>query len=157
MNAVTSPGEAFFVAAEMERRAVRLYERASALFSGTPCAALIRDILSQEREHLTRFSSFLAESGYDVNDPALLSAQSARVIFSGGLVEAHRLGAFESEASLLRYAMDQERGAIETYERFAALLAEGDGRAPAFTKIAEEEKKHLSALKAQLEAPRTRT
>lgn len=157
MNAITSPGAAFFVAAEMERRAVRLYERASALFSDTPCAALIGDILSQEREHLARFSSFLTETGYDVSDPALLSAESARVIFSGGLVEAHRLGAFQSEKALLNYAMEQERGAIEAYERFAALMAQDDERALAFTQIANEEKKHLSALRAQLEAPQTRT
>lgn len=152
MNAVTSPGEAFFVASEMERRAVRLYERALTLFSDSPCAALIRDILSQEREHFARFSSFLADTGYDAANAPLLSAESAQIIFAGGLVEAHRLGAFESPERLLRYAMDQERGAIETYGRFAALLPPGDARAPAFSCVAEEEKKHLSALETQLNA-----
>lgn len=150
MNAVTDPAEAFFVAYEMERRAVRLYERALLVFDRTPLEALMKEILSDEREHLRRFLDLGAKTPFDCENTALLSAESAQIIFSGGLTEAHRLGAFESKEKLLSYACGQERSAISTYEGFAAQMDAQDARAQAFLCIAEEEKKHLRSLEAQL-------
>ena len=150
MNAVTAPGEAFFIASEMERRAVRLYERALQVFENTPCEELTREILCDEREHLRRFLELGAQTPFDPDNAALLSAESAQIIFSGGLTEAHRRGAFSSPEKLLTYAMGQERAAISTYEGFAAGMDPDDPRAQAFLRVAEEENKHLRSLEAQL-------
>jgi rubrerythrin len=129
---------------------VRLYERALTVFSAAPSAPLVREILADEREHLRRFRSFGEEAPFAPEDTALLSAESAQIIFTGGLMEAYRLGAFESDQKLLAYAMDQERAAIGVYTGFAQRLGIQDPRGQAFARIAEEEKKHLASLEAQL-------
>lgn len=152
MQTITSPSEAFFVASEMERRAVRLYERALLIFTNSDAKGAILNILAQEREHLTRFLSFQDSADAYRNNAALLSAQAAQIIFSGGLMEAHRMGAFSSPERLFEYAMTQEKGAIAAYTRFAALMPEGDERAKAFLSIADEENNHLGALESQLKA-----
>ena len=53
---VRGAGEALFIACEMEKRAIRLYERALALFADSPCQEAIRAILGDERNHLRQFS-----------------------------------------------------------------------------------------------------
>ncbi len=139
-----SVGQAFYTAVEMERRAVRMYERALLLFSGA-CEGLIRDILAQEREHLRRFTEMGGQCG-GVEECALLSAQAADALFSGGLVEMQRVGAFDSPKSLLAFAAKEEAGAVERYTAFAA-RADGEF-SRAFLDIAAEEQKHLKSLNA---------
>lgn len=141
-----SVGQAFYTAVEMERRAVRMYERALLLFSGA-CEGLIRDILSQEREHLRRFTDMGNRCG-GFEECALLSAKAADILYSGGLIEAQRMGAFESPEGLLAYAAGEEKGAIEKYTAFAE-SAEGEYR-KAFLDIANEEKRHLLSLNRML-------
>ena len=53
---VRNEGQALCVAVEMERRAIRVYERALMLAADEQVTAGIREILSDEREHLRRFS-----------------------------------------------------------------------------------------------------
>ncbi len=142
----SSVGQTFYTAVEMERRAVRMYERALLLFSGA-CEGLIRDILSQEREHLRRFTEMGGKCG-GFEECALLSAQAADVLFSGGLVEMQRMGAFDSPQKLLAFAASEEQGAVEQYTAFAE-AAEGEYKR-AFLDIAGEEKKHLASLNAML-------
>lgn len=142
----SSVGQTFYTAVEMERRAVRMYERALLLFSGA-CEGLIRDILSQEREHLRRFTEMGGRCG-GFEECALLSARAADVLFSGGLIEMQRVGAFDSPQSLLRFAAGEEQGAIEQYAAFAE-NAEGEYK-QAFLEIAGEEKKHLLSLQQML-------
>ena len=52
---IRDPGEAAYIACEMEKRAIRLYERALALFADSPCQEAIRAILGDERNHLRQF------------------------------------------------------------------------------------------------------
>ena len=143
----SSEGRAFYTAAQMERRAVRMYERALLLFSGG-CEGQIREILAQEKEHLRRFTE-MGGACEGAEDGALLSAQAADVLFSGGLVEMQRAGAFDSPRALLAFAAKEEQGAIDKYSAFAA-QAMGDA-ARAFSDIANEEKKHLLSLNAMLD------
>ena len=140
---VRTAGEALYIACEMEKRAIRLYERALLLWEDGPCQAAIRAILRDENSHLNQFSRMGAETeGFE--RARLLSAQASRVLFPGGLMEAQRKGAFSSPARLYAYAAEEEKEAIRQYSFFAAQL-EG-GAAAAFSAIALEEKQHLAKL-----------
>ena len=137
---VQNAGEALYIASEMEKRAIKLYERALMLFGQGPCKEALSAILQDEKGHLASFQALGAqEPGFE--QAQLLSAQAAEVLFAGGLMEAQRKGAFQSVKSLYSYAADQEAEAIERYGSFAAQL--DGGAAEAFRAIAEEEKQHF--------------
>ena len=144
---IRDAGEAAFIACEMEKRAIRLYERALALFADAPCQEAIRAILSDERNHLCQFSQ-MGESAAGFERAQLLSAQAGRVLFPGGLVEAQRKGAFDSVRALYAYAAKEERDAVQAYTRFSESLS-GSASA-AFAAIALEEKRHLNKLNSLL-------
>ena len=140
---IKDAGEALYIACEMEKRAIRLYERALAVFPDASCQEAIRAILRDERNHLIQFSQMgAAAPGFE--RAQLLSAQASRVLFTGGLVEAQRKGAFDSEKKLYAYAADEEKDAVAQYSAFASKLT-GSASA-AFSAIAQEEGKHLKQL-----------
>ena len=143
-----SAKEALYIACEMEKRAIRLYERALMVFADGPCQEAIRAILSEERQHLAHFSALGAEAP-DFEKSQLLSAQASRILFSGGLMEAQRKGAFASVQSLYAYAAEEEKEAVARYGEFASQLT-GDA-AKAFSAIQREEEGHLARLKDLLE------
>ena len=136
-----------YIACQMEKRAIRLYERALAVFADGACQDAVRSILAEERNHLNQFSRMGAETP-DFERAQLLSAKAAEVLFSGGLVEAQRKGAFQSVHSLYAYAAREEEEAIRQYTAFASSLS--GGAASAFSAIALEEKQHLNKLNALL-------
>ena len=140
-------GEALYIACQMEKRAIRLYERALALFADGACQDAVRSILAEEKNHLDQFSRMGAETP-DFERAQLLSAKAAEVLFSGGLVEAQRKGAFESVRGLYAYATKEEEEAVRQYTAFASSLA--GSAASAFSAIALEEKQHLKKLNALL-------
>ncbi len=147
MNGVRDAGEALFIACEMEKRAIRLYERALSVFPDSPCQAAVGAILSDERNHLRQFSQMGATAaGFE--RAQLLSAQAGQVLFPGGLVEAQRRGAFDSVRALYAFAAEEELRAVQTYTGFAESLS-GDASA-AFSAIALEEKQHLNRLRELL-------
>ena len=140
---VRDTAEALYIACEMEKRAIRLYERALAVFADGPCQEAIRVILADERRHLARFNEMGGEAP-DFVRAQLLAAQATSVLFTGGLIEAQRKGAFDSVVQLYRYAAGEERDAIARYGEFAAQL---DGPvADAFRRIEMEESGHLKKL-----------
>ena len=140
---IRSAGEALYIACEMEKRAIRLYERALMVFAGEPCAAAVRLILGDERNHLCHFSQMGASSP-DFERAQLLSARASQVLFAGGLVEAQRKGAFASSRRLLAFAAEEEREAAACYGDFANRL-QGEASA-AFSAVAQEERAHLARL-----------
>lgn len=138
---VQNAGEALYIACEMEKRAIRLYERALVVFADGPCQEAIRAILHDERNHLQAFEALGAKApGFE--KAQLLSAQAAEVLFSGGLMEAQRKGALDSPKALYAYAAAEEKTAIARYGDFAAQL-EGDA-AQAFAAVVLEEKQHYA-------------
>lgn len=144
---ITEAGQALYIACEMERRAIRLYERALLLFDDAACREAVAAMLKEERRHLMQFEAMGAQTpGFERGQA--LSAQAAQVIFSGGLVEAQRKGAFASAQALFRYAAGEEEAAVKRYGAFAACLT-GEAAA-AFSAIAEQEKHHLVWLQEQL-------
>ena len=141
--------EALFIACEMEKRAIRLYERALTVFADGPCQEAIRAILTDERNHLKQFSELCLETPDDER-ARLLAAQAAGVLFPGGLVEAQRKGAFASVLGLYQYAAEEEREAAARYGAFASQLT-GPASA-AFRRIETEETGHLRKLNDMIRA-----
>ena len=106
--AVKTAGDALYIACEMEKRAVKLYERAALIWPDGSIAAAIGDMLSQEREHLRRFTHMLSGRVPEHAEALVLSARAAGILFDEGLGGAAREGAFASPAELLAYAAGQE-------------------------------------------------
>lgn len=142
---ISSPNEAVFLACEMEKRAIRMYERMLLLFSTTENQAMLEALLKDERAHLKRFRSLLGDEPLMSEDRLLLEAEAAGILFRGGLTEAMRKGAVNTTQSLHQYAMEQERIACRTYQHFAEQCEGETGEA--LNAIALEESAHLDALK----------
>ena len=73
---IRGAGEALFIACQMEKRAIRLYERTLAVFADGVCQDAVRSILAEERNHLAQFSRMGAETP-DFERAQLLSAKAA--------------------------------------------------------------------------------
>ena len=148
---VKSEGQALCVAVEMERRAIRVYERALMLTADPAVAEGIREILQDEREHLRRFSEMKAL--YPVpeeEEKLLISSMAAEVLFTGGVMEMKREQALLTLKGLYRYAAESEAGAVETYGGFAAKCAD-KAVEEVFMSIVREESEHLTVLVEKLE------
>ncbi len=143
---VHNEGQALCVAVEMERRAIRVYERALMLATEPAVVAGIREILGDEREHLRRFSKMRAMYPVAAEEEKLLiSAMAAEVLFAGGVMEMKREQALTTLIGLYRYAAESEADAVETYGRFAESCS--DARVhDAFMSIVHEESRHLTEL-----------
>ena len=132
-------GQALTVAMEMERRAIRTYERALLLAKDEEVRKGMEDILGDERRHLKRFTEMWDKTVNSAEQQVLLQAMAADVLFRGGVTEMAREDALTTLTGLYRYA---------TYTKFAE-KCEGEARA-AFLEIVREEAGHLAELKEKL-------
>lgn len=148
---VRNEGQALCVAVEMEKRAIRVYERALMLATDPAVIAGVKEILADEREHLRRFSEMKAEHPVPADEEKLLiSSMAAEVLFTGGVMEMKREQALTTLRGLYEYAADSEAGAVETYGSFAEKCA--DVRVhDTFMAIVHEESEHLTVLLDKLE------
>ena len=148
---VRNEGQALCVAVEMERRAIRVYERALMLATDPAVIEGIKEILGDEREHLKRFSEMKAQHPVPMDEEKLLiSSMAAEVLFTGGVMEMKREQALLTLEGLYRYAADSEAGAVETYGSFAE-KCEDEKVHDTFMAIVREESEHLTVLLAKLE------
>ncbi|MGN1369158.1 MAG: ferritin-like domain-containing protein [Aristaeellaceae bacterium] len=148
---VRHEGQALCVAVEMEKRAIRVYERALMLARDPAVIEGIREILTDEREHLRRFSEMKAQYPIPAEEEKLMiSSMAADVLFSGGVMEMQRENALTTLPGLYRYAAASEANAVETYGGFASQCADPQVH-DAFMAIVHEESEHLSVLVERLE------
>ena len=144
--------EALCVAVEMERRAIRVYNRALMLAEDDTVREGIRTILEQEKNHLARFIEMREQ--YDNEDgsereEALLQAMGAEMLFPGGVMEMERSKGLSTQMDLYRFAADSERNAMETYLAFSKKCHHGHV-SEAFRSIAAEECRHLASFQEML-------
>ena len=149
---VRNEGQALCVAEEMERRAIRVYERALMLAQDAQVRAGIEEILADERRHLQRFSAMRECRMVDeAEERLLISSMAAEVLFTGGVMEMKREQALTTLRGLYQYAADSEADAVRTYADFAKKCAD-----PAvhdvFMDIVREESSHLVELRGKLAA-----
>ena len=148
---VRNEGQALCVAVEMERRAIRVYERALLLAKDPAVIEGIQEILADEKEHLKRFSTMKADHPVPEEEERLLiSSMAAEVLFTGGVMEMKREQALQTLMGLYRYAADSEAGAVETYGSFAEKCADERVK-ETFMAIVREESEHLTVLLDKLE------
>ena len=139
--------QALCIAVEMERRAVRVYERALMITSDPAVCRGIQDILKDEQEHLRRFTAMKADyPAGEEEEKLLLQALASEMLFPGGVMELERAEGLATLKGLYTYACESEQTAVERYLAFAAKCA-----SPAvnqcFRAIAKEEATHLAELK----------
>ena len=140
--------QALCIAVEMERRAIRVYERALMLAQDAQVRAGIEEILADERRHLQRFSAMRECRMVDeAEERLLISAMAAEVLFTGGVMEMKREQALKTLKGLYQYAADSEADAVRTYADFARKCADPAVQA-VFTDIVREETSHLMELRA---------
>ena len=148
---VRNENQALCVAVEMERRAIGIYERALLLAQDEGVRKGIRDILSDEQEHLRRFTAMRANCGLEKSEERmLLKALAAEVLFPGGVMEMERKQGLSTLRGLYAFAAESEKEAMETYRDFSRRCSRED-TARAFLSIAREESLHLAELKRRLE------
>ena len=141
--------EALCVAVEMERRAIRIYERAMALAADDAVRGGVEAILQQEREHLSCFMSMRESYPADAREErTLVQAMGAEALFPGGVMEMERAQGLTTLDGLYAYAAESEQHAMETYLSFAEKCRDGKV-AEAFRAIAAEEGVHLAQLQAR--------
>ena len=144
--------QALCIAVEMERRAIRVYERALMLAQDAQVRAGIEEILADERRHLQRFSAMRECRMVDeAEERLLISSMAAEVLFTGGVMEMKREQALKTLKGLYQYAADSEADAVRTYADFAKKCAD-----PAvhdvFMDIVREESSHLVEVRGKLAA-----
>lgn len=148
---VRNEGQALCVAVEMERRAIRVYERALMLATEPAVVAGIKEILADECEHLRRFSEMKEKYPVPAEEEKLLiSSMAAEVLFTGGVMEMKREQALMTLMGLYRYAAESEAGAVETYGTFASKCQDKKVH-DTFMAIVREESEHLTVLLDKLE------
>lgn len=148
---VKNESQALCVAVEMERRAIRVYERALMLATDPQVQAGIQEILQDEREHLIRFSKMRASHQVDAQEERMLIAgMAAETLFPGGVMEMKREQALTTLEGLYRYAAESEADAMSTYAAFAEKCTDENVR-ETFMSIVREESKHLTDIRTRLE------
>lgn len=149
---IKSGQEALYVAIEMERGAIQTYKRALLMLSETddpavkPLLQQLKIILNDEHQHLDQFQMLYRGLDTAVEQQLVLSAVASSVLFEGGLMAAVRQGMLKDRASLLEFATNAEKKAIETYRTFAQTCGDPSAEAVLNT-IADEEEKHLHVLR----------
>lgn len=144
--------QALCIAVEMERRAIRVYERALMLTTDEQVRRGINEILSDERRHLQRFSEMRACHQLDeAEERLLISSMAAEVLFTGGVMEMKREQALTTLRGLYQYAADSEADAVRTYADFAKKCTD-PALHDVFMDIVREESSHLVELRGKLAA-----
>lgn len=142
--------EALRIAVEMEKRAIRIYERALMIVQDEEVAAGIRSMLRDERGHLRRFQDMKnALTDKPEREATLLQSVAADMLFPGGVMEMERANSFTNLQALYEFAAKSEAEATEKYRDLASRCVTAEVR-NAFLSIAQEESGHLNALRQRL-------
>lgn len=148
---VRSTQEALFIACEMERGAVQLYERALMYLRDhargqEPLRAQISSMLADEKQHLAQFTELYTGLDAEAERALALKAVASDILFPGGLTAAARQGLLADERGMLAFATQAEETAAKTYRSFAE-QSEGERTREMLLGIALEEDKHLRSLR----------
>jgi len=143
--------QALTVAVEMEKRAIRVYERALMISRDEKVISGIKEILQDEKEHLRRFTEMRASCPMAQDEERMLvQAVAAEMLFPGGVMELERAKGMDTIEGLYTFAAESERTAVENYLAFAK-KCENPAIAEAFMSIAREESTHQNELRHKLE------
>ena len=152
---IQSAQEALFIACEMERNAIALYDRALMLVhqeilkkADSALEERLTLMRDDEKRHLETFRTLYTGMDESAEKTLTLASIAADVLFPGGLVGAVRSGLLNDVPSMLRFAAQEEEKAINIYLSFAAQSG-NEAACSMLTAIAHEEKRHLEVLQRQ--------
>ncbi|MGN0777653.1 MAG: hypothetical protein ACI4MJ_00750 [Aristaeellaceae bacterium] len=145
---VRNEQQALTVAVEMEKRVIRIYERALMIADDPQVKQGIREIIKEEHEHLLRFYEMKAACPAlsEQEDKLLIQAISAEILFPGGVMELERAKGLDTLDSLYRYAAESEYDAMIKFAEYAEKCESPQIR-DAFQSIAQEEAIHYARLR----------
>lgn len=146
--------EALYVACEMERNAMQLYQRAMVLLqelgrASEPIFDRIASLYQDEVRHLDMFQALYVGLNVSTEQMLMLSAIASSVLYEGGLMGAVRAGLLNDMESLMNYAISEEQKAVDLYLDFARQCDDESARFTLET-IAAEEKRHKESLERQV-------
>lgn len=149
---VRNEQQALTVAVEMEKRVIRIYERALMIADDSQVKQGIRDIIQEENEHLLRFYEMKAACPAlsEQEDRLLIQAISAEILFPGGVMELERATGLDTLEGLYRFAAESEYDAMIKFADYADKCESQDVR-EAFLSIAREEAVHYARLKEKVD------
>ena len=155
---VRNEQQALAMAVEMEKRAIRVYERALTLTDDPAVVGGIREILQEEQQHLCRFNAMkMACPALPVKeDRLLIQAISAELLFPGGVMEMERAKGLDTLEGLYRFAAESEYDAMIKFADYADKCESQDVR-EAFLSIAREAAVHYARLKEKVDEAAART
>lgn len=155
---VRNEQQALAMAVEMEKRAIRVYERALTLTDDPAVVGGIREILQEEQQHLCRFNAMkMACRALPAReDKLLIQAISAELLFPGGVMEMERAKGLDTLEGLYRFAAESEYDAMIKFADYADKCESQDVR-EAFLSIAREEAVHYARLKEKVDEAAART
>jgi sulfur-carrier protein adenylyltransferase/sulfurtransferase len=150
-----SMGELVALARVLEEGAREFYARIADTITDRRAAALFADLVAGEAQHEAMLSSMYLESTGEVAEAgasALLGERAGERIMEGGMRvdEAVAWAEGRSTTEIAEFALSME---AVSYDRYQA-MAESAGTPPArelFTRLAAEEKSHLTRLTAMFE------
>ena len=153
---VRNEQQALTVAVEMEKRVIRIYERALMIADDLQVKQGIRDIIQEENEHLQRFYEMKAACPAlsEQEDRLLIQAISAEILFPGGVMELERATGLDTLEGLYRFAAESEYDAMIKFADYADKCESPDVR-EAFLSIAREEAVHYARLKEKVDEAAT--
>lgn len=155
---VRNEQQALAMAVEMEKRAIRVYERALTLTDDPEVVGGIREILQEEQQHLCRFNAMkkACRALPAREDKLLIQAISAELLFPGGVMEMERAKGLDTLEGLYRFAAESEYDAMIKFADYADKCESQDVR-EAFLSIAREEAVHYARLKEKVDEAAART
>lgn len=146
--------EGLRIAAEMESRGGRFYQRAARIVRDPALQEMLVDMAEEEKIHLSQFQrlyDLALELGgdqiYDEETNAYLSALAAEYVFPGGLAE---MMCEPTAQGILQASIRSEQEAIAFYTRMGQ-AAHLDSARRRFEEIASTEQAHLESLQVRLD------
>jgi Uncharacterized conserved protein len=145
--------EALYVACEMERGAVQLYERALLELErlgheNDAVGDVLRAMLADEKGHLKQFEEAYIPIDAETERQLVLSAVAIGVLFDGGLAGIERAGYLDAAESILKFAEEAEAKAVTFYSSMAD-KSDNPQVKRMLCRIADEERTHEASLHAQ--------
>ena len=139
--------QGLWIALEMERRGLSLYNRAQRVVSDPTLLRVLYELEQDEKKHYQQFSKMAVPFDFasmTKEEGELLLGQAATFFFPGGLMQAAMGGALESALSLLNEAITAEKDSIAFYTRL--MEHSGEASRPILQTIINEEQGHLEEL-----------
>lgn len=149
--------EVFRIAIRLEDDGIAFYRAASEKLSSRRLRDVLDGLVVQEVEHRLVFQALAAEFGTEFTSgkipkeipPQIVQALIEAEVFPPPEERDAAIASLHSPAQVLRFAIRVEQGSVEFYKA-AATAAKSQKVHDAFTRVLDQEYKHLRLLNAEL-------